>query len=707
VEGERYWLEVANNTVTSGEDCYWTWVRQDNPTGNNYSAGGTDVGGYPTVSARIADLAFCIPGPIEAPPTEVRPCCTCDAVCTSGTFEACDADDSEFQVVEVENGVPHECGVDYVCPGVVAPVNDDCENAIVMTVGNSSLSTYCSTTDGINNVHFDDTGGDDALGNDLWFEFVAPQDCNLRVDMCGTGDAYDSALAVYSNGTGTCVCPTDQATADATFKAASDESCAAGAAAGGAGFVELEASEGQCFMIRVGNWASGASRGLGLVDVSCGAPFCGDDRINQLSEECDGIDDVACPGGCQSDCTCGAPPVCGNAVIEEGEECENNSDCTSNNCDVGAGLSCKCIGSCGDGVAEGDEECDGALDDSCGGEAGRCIAMGEPDECTCPPVECGNNFVDPGEECDGTSDDACPGECRVPGDPAGECTCNCAVAVTAPPAPEAGELELNRFLSFKLPAGALSRGVGNDTAVRVNMATLYDPNPSPNSGTFPDYSSFEGTDRWLNTAAGTVSLCCDPASSPLKCDTSGPSCASDSDCSGDAPYTSCRHSLCLDSPSFDTYFACAEIGCDPEYKDWTAEFDGNTIYAFSEAVVPDSIYQVSHLASSCNGTEGVGSGACSDESASLQVNTAHWGNVNSDGSLSVQDVSATLNRVKDTIPCGLGSPPCSLTEPETTLSSLDPANGAHPTVVDLSNSVRALKDFYYGHPAGFPIPTCP
>jgi hypothetical protein len=36
-------------------------------------------------------------------------------------------------------------------------------------------------------------------------------------------------------------------------------------------------------------------------------PACGDDVINQMSEDCDGIDATACPGACQLDCTCPPP----------------------------------------------------------------------------------------------------------------------------------------------------------------------------------------------------------------------------------------------------------------------------------------------------------------------------------------------------------------------------------------------------------------
>ncbi len=47
---------------------------------------------------------------------------------------------------------------------------------------------------------------------------------------------------------------------------------------------------------------------------------CGDD-IAGGSEECDGLDDAACPGQCQLDCTC--PAVCGDGVADPPEECDD------------------------------------------------------------------------------------------------------------------------------------------------------------------------------------------------------------------------------------------------------------------------------------------------------------------------------------------------------------------------------------------------
>jgi hypothetical protein len=51
-------------------------------------------------------------------------------------------------------------------------------------------------------------------------------------------------------------------------------------------------------------------------------PVCGNGALED-GEQCDGGADAACPGICQSDCTC--PPVCGNGVVEGSEQCDGSA----------------------------------------------------------------------------------------------------------------------------------------------------------------------------------------------------------------------------------------------------------------------------------------------------------------------------------------------------------------------------------------------
>ncbi len=55
-----------------------------------------------------------------------------------------------------------------------------------------------------------------------------------------------------------------------------------------------------------------------------GNPFCGNGVTDLPFEQCDPPDDGACPGGCNSDCTCAVPPIC------EGKTCGNfRGDCNA------------------------------------------------------------------------------------------------------------------------------------------------------------------------------------------------------------------------------------------------------------------------------------------------------------------------------------------------------------------------------------------
>jgi hypothetical protein len=645
------------------------WLRQITDTGNNLSAGGTGTRGYPADYARVSDMAFCLDGNIVAPPAPVRPCCSCNSDCVDGELADCNGVGSGFDVA----AVGESCSGSYTCPSEMNPANDECANATAISVGNNVLSTFCATQDGYNPVTFNapgDTNQSGAISGDQWFEFVAQQDCTLRVDMCATGDEYDSALAVYSTGTGTCVCPLDQATHDATFKFAGDENCTYGEPVGGPAFVELDMLEGQCATIRVGFWVGFDSRGLGLVDVSCGDPICGDNAVNQQSEECDGIDDALCPGGCQTDCTCGDPIVCGDGVAEGTEECDGadddacfgNDGCTNNT--GNPDTRCRCVSSCGDNVKEGLEQCDGAADTSCGGVAGRCLG-----NCMCPVVVCGNNFKDPGEECDGTDNSACQGDpCKAAGDPSGECTCTCGAADVTPDAPVAntfgtctgnnnpacdtvvnvcpagqGTCEAcnqNRYLSFRI----LDTSAGSDTAVRIRLDSLHNPTPPP-QGALPVFDLLEGGDRWLNTVPGSLSRCCNPNSNPTSCNTTV-SCNTNADCAGLGLNNTCYKNMCPDSTAFATYFRCGRIGCTPEYRDWS-DYAGLVTYATGDAVIPSSSYSVSHLAASCAGNEA----SCPAASPPLVVGTERWGNVDcsngNNGIPAAADIGLVTAKVRD------------------------------------------------------------
>ena len=108
-------------------------------------------------------------------------------------------------------------------------------------------------------------------------------------------------------------------------------------------------------------------------------------------------------------------PVCGNGVVETGEQCDDGElngtagDSCSANCTT---VTPPPPPVCGNGVVEAGEQCD---DGAANGTAGdSCSAT-----CTTvtPPQLCGNGVIDEGEQCDdgalnGTAGDTCSATCQ-------------------------------------------------------------------------------------------------------------------------------------------------------------------------------------------------------------------------------------------------------------------------------------------------------
>lgn len=105
---------------------------------------------------------------------------------------------------------------------------------------------------------------------------------------------------------------------------------------------------------------------------------CGNDLL-ESGEECDGTNFGSCPTGvCDPDCTC-EDPVCGNDVVEAGEACDGTDDAA---CPGQCDSSCACPSTCGDGTCDAGEDAT-----TCPGDCGCSVAAAcgsqAPDGCWC------------------------------------------------------------------------------------------------------------------------------------------------------------------------------------------------------------------------------------------------------------------------------------------------------------------------------------
>jgi hypothetical protein len=213
----------------------------------------------------------------------------------------------------------------------------------------------------------------------------------------------------------------------------------------------------------------------------------------------------------------------------------------------------------------------------------------------------------------------------------------------------------NRFLSLMVPT-ANTAGPAPATAIRVRLTSLHHPSQPANP---PNFTAFEGQYRYVNTYR-------DGANNPVF--------------------------DCVDSPSFNTFFKCAKLGCEPEYRDWAGDFNGEPMHVTGRDVIPSSIYHVAHVAEACQGQEPT----CPASSFELQVNTALWGDV-LPGTLNAIDLGEVVDKSKDTMDA--------LTKPSVLLQPNEPDPRAVFSALNVGAAVDAVKGLPYN--AGWTPQTCP
>ncbi len=137
---------------------------------------------------------------------------------------------------------------------------------------------------------------------------------------------------------------------------------------------------------------------------SCVSAVCGDSIIRTGVESCDDGSLNGQPNKCNNLCTGITSSICGNSIVEAGEQCDDGNliitDACTNTCRNAV---------CGDSIIRtGVESCDDG------------VLNGQPNKCNsiCTGITtgiCGNNVVESGEQCDDgnlNNNDVCTNTCR-------------------------------------------------------------------------------------------------------------------------------------------------------------------------------------------------------------------------------------------------------------------------------------------------------
>ncbi len=151
-----------------------------------------------------------------------------------------------------------------VVPPSVEPPNNDCVNRTPLSEGVTALDTENATTDGVPLDVTCDEGNGVAMGQDVWFDYIASCTGIATLDTCGNAN-FDTWLAVYGDGSSTCSCPAD----NTGLLSCSDN--AAGCALG-TSRVSLAVTQGSCYTIRAGG--AGVAEGLGSLSLTCAPDLC-------------------------------------------------------------------------------------------------------------------------------------------------------------------------------------------------------------------------------------------------------------------------------------------------------------------------------------------------------------------------------------------------------------------------------------------------
>jgi len=139
---------------------------------------------------------------------------------------------------------------------------------------------------------------------------------------------------------------------------------------------------GGCTTVADASTIDGIDTDASEEQVAALSPVCGDSILGP-TQECDGSDDLACPGICSVVCSCDVPPDCGDGAAELPEECDDGNEMS------GDGCSAACV------LEDASALCDGVP--STPGEAIDAVLVSSdfdaPIHATAPPLDPARLFV--------------------------------------------------------------------------------------------------------------------------------------------------------------------------------------------------------------------------------------------------------------------------------------------------------------------------
>ena len=136
-------------------------------------------------------------------------------------------------------------------------------------------------------------------------------------------------------------------------------------------------------------------------------PVCGD-AVLDAGEQCDDGNRTA-GDGCSA--TCQVEAACGDAVLDAGEQCDDGNKTAGDGCSA----TCQIEAACGNAVLDAGEQCDDGNKN-----------VGDGCNATCRIEACGNAILDAGEQCDDgnlIANDSCNATCKVVVCAYGQTTC--------------------------------------------------------------------------------------------------------------------------------------------------------------------------------------------------------------------------------------------------------------------------------------------